>query len=69
LRGSFFSEAGVFYSGGRHKMWEGHRMLLPQARDKFTQSKQESFAHPSWDEQKLDELELLLHEALETGNG
>lgn len=50
-----------------NKMWEGHRMLLPQVRDEYTKSKKETFARPTWDEQRLEELECLLHEALETG--
>ena len=47
-----------------NKMWEGHRMILPEARDRFTRSVQKAFARPAWDEQRLEELERLLDEAL-----
>ena len=50
-----------------NKMWEGHRMLLPQARDKFVQGKQQTFARPVWDEQRLEELERQLAEARQAG--
>lgn len=39
-------------------------MMLPQARDKYIQGRQEPPARPSWDEQRLEELERLLCRAL-----
>lgn len=48
----------------KNKMWEGHRIIYPNLRQKFLQSKKEPFPRPYWDEQRLEYLENLLSQAI-----
>lgn len=49
-----------------NKMWEGHRIIYPNLRDKYLESKREVPSRPHRDQQSLDELENTLQEALQT---
>lgn len=48
----------------KNKMWEGHRIIYPDLRQKFLRSKKEPLPRPCWDEQRLEYLENLLHQAV-----
>jgi hypothetical protein len=48
----------------KNKMWEGHRIIYPNLRERFLQSKNEPFPRPYWDEQRLEYLESVLAQAL-----
>jgi len=45
-------------------MWEGHRIIYPNLRKIYQESKEVPFPHPYLDEQKLEYLESFLQQAI-----
>ena len=49
-----------------NKMWEGHRIIYPELRNSFVQTKEQPFLRPLLDEQNLEILESSLRQAIDT---
>ncbi len=47
-----------------NKMWEGHRIIYPNLRNKYLELQTPSYSRPLWDEQHLEFLEHQLNRAL-----
>ena len=51
-----------------NKMWEGHRIIYPELRNSFVQTKEQPFLRPLLDEQKLEILESSIRQAIDASS-